>query len=206
MSEPTSDNERMARMLGAMADIDPTFTPFLGGLMGMFNASPWPAELSRYVFGPLVFHCDKATQSSGGNKEIGWLTTDLLQKYSPRIYVERLELARGERPDLVSPTELWMAMYNAVMTAPLLHPLSDIYCWAVHRSMVAGGFSDQEKLEKHRKDCVKITDDDVFGDDNWTISHAYKDMAREIRQKVSSQSEYRVGPPRKMKPWTVRAE
>lgn len=198
------DDTRMRQIMSAFADIDPDFIPFMGELMGMFRSSPWEPELSRYVFGPKIFHVGHGETKGGKGQDIGWLTADLIQKYSPRIVVERLEMANGERPDLVSPTELWMVMYNAVMDSPMRHPLGSIYCWAVLRSLKAGGFRTDEVLEKHRIDCVDITDEDVFGDKNWTVSHTYQDLAREIREKVRRHSNYKVGGPRPRTKYVVR--
>lgn len=199
-----AEGERMLRLLKAMSDLDPSFTPFLGQLMGMFHSSPWPAELSRYVFGPIIVHSARGNHKDPDGS-LGWLTRDLRVKYRDRVHTERLEIAMGKRPDLVSPTELWMVLYNAVHDAPLGYVLSSIYCWAVDRSMEAGGFNTAETRAKYRADCVNITDDDIFTDRHPAMSHEYRSLCREIRQKVCSHSDYRVGAPRRMPRWMVQS-
>lgn len=185
------DKDRMAQLLRALVDVDPTFLPFLGEVMGSFGASPWPPDLSRYVFGPLIVHSSKKSEHQYG-EGIDWLSRDIIKKYKPRVYAERVELANGERPDLVSPTELWMVMYNATMYSPLAHPLTDLYVWAVHRSLAAGGFNDEAVLRKHHADCQIISDDRVFDEKSWTHHHTYRELCGEIRRKVIAHSKYRA--------------
>ncbi len=201
MPETKNDAEqRLMRLTSAMAEIDPDFVGFMGEVMGMFRASPYDLETSRYVFGPLIFHVAHPTTTGRLQpyQDCGWLSGDLIREWSPQARKERIEIANGQRPDLVSPTELWMVMYNATCDSPLRYPLTDIYCWAVHRSMKASGLRDVKKLERHADRIHVIPDTHIFGPgEHWAHAHEYRELARVIRDKVSSASKYRVGRPHK---------
>ena len=94
---------------------------------------PIPVAVLRYATGPLVVHVSHKKDAH----DLGWLGRDTLALWRPRVDIERLEILCGERPDIVSPTEIWLVMYNATMDASLQHQITQIYLWAAMRAYTA---------------------------------------------------------------------
>lgn len=137
-----------------------------------------PLAKLRYTFGPLLYH------SRDGSLE--WHSKDILKRWRHRVDIERLEILAGERPDLVSPTEIWIVMYNAIMTAPMHRPLTELYVWAGHRSAAAAPELVQPDVvatfrERLGNAAPVATDEDIF---NGRLTHEYQELCRIILAKV----------------------
>jgi hypothetical protein len=161
-------------------------TVVFGQMLASFPPDPAiPLPVLKYTFGPLIVHSSQREPDGAG--ALGWLTADLIKKYRPRVDLERIEILTGERPDLVSPTEMWMVMLNAVHDHPLGYTRSQIYCWAVQRSLTYMG--DPAMAAHLRKNSTHVqvdaTDEDVFDGD---LSHDYRELAHEIVAKVVKHS------------------
>ena len=107
-------NGAIAKALKGLVALDPTMLGYVGSFTPF--AAPIPLDVFRYVFGPLIIHC---SEPKAGDGSLGWVSADMLKQWHPRVAIERLEILTGEREDLVSPTELWLVMHNAIMTAPV---------------------------------------------------------------------------------------
>jgi hypothetical protein len=129
-----ADNPTMLLLKGAVALGLPAAV--LGHVIAAFPQDPpIPIAVLRYTFGPIVVHVNH----KGETRDLGWLTQDIVKEWRPRIDLERLEILSGERPDLVSPAELWLVMYNAIMAGRLHHAIEQIYLWAAIRACLASG-------------------------------------------------------------------
>lgn len=152
-------------------------------LMGMVLAAfprepPIPIDVLRYTFGPLIVH---STHQGDG---LGWLTQDVIDKWRPRVSLERLEIFCGERRDIVSPAEIWLVMFNATMAAPLQYRLTEIYLWAAHRAYLAAG---HERPPGWDGNLMRIAgDEDIF---EGHLSDEYRQLCREIIRKVVNHSQ-----------------
>jgi hypothetical protein len=173
-------NNPTTKMLKAMVELDPAFVPTFGSIMASLGTPRIPADVARYTFGPLIVHCAQPSATKG---DIGWLTRDLIEKWHPRVNIERVEILCGERPDLVSPAELWMVLYNAMMDSPMPRDLTELYLWAQHRALTASGFAPEDKLHALKATCQIPSDDAVFGG-SWGLNREYQNLAAEIRRKV----------------------
>jgi hypothetical protein len=150
---------------------------------------PIPLAVLRYTFGPLIVHVPRTTVEKG---DLGWLDRETLRRWQPRVDLERLEILCGERPDLVSPAEIWLVMYNATFEAPLAHPLIEIYLWASHRATIAAGMDSPLTAEGNRHPVV--TDEAVF---DGHLNHEYRELCRAIISTVVAHSQIQRRPPRK---------
>lgn len=160
-----------------------------------FIAEP-PMVLMRYVFGPIVVH---TTKSKGKTYTEGtdWLPASKIRERKPQVQLERLEILCGERPDMVSPTEIWLVMNNATHDAPPSFRLSSIYCWAAVRSMIARGDADKVPSELHPENrlfshMAVPRDEDVF-DPIGVYHHDYVMVCSEIIRKVGQHSGIKRG-------------
>lgn len=155
------------------------------GVMGAVLAAfprdpPIPIDVLRYTFGPLVFH------NNGHHDGLGWHTQDTLSRWRPRVSIERLEILCGERPDIVSPAEIWLVMYNATMEAPLYHDITEIYLWASRRAYLAAGHQKPALWDSNQMQVP--TDEQIF---DGNLSHEYRLLCQAIIRKVVANSQIR---------------
>jgi hypothetical protein len=170
----------VVKMWKVMAELGEPIAPF-GHFFAMTEGERTvPLPLLQYVFGPLVVHVDQihATESPMGS-----ITPDMLKRWRPRVSVERLEILCGERPDLVSPTELVLVMYNAALWRPLSHNARMLYLWAGQRATTAVGMN--QALDLGPGALQLPTDDEIFV--GW-LNRDYRDLANEIIRKVIANS------------------
>lgn len=170
----------VVKMWKVMAEMGQPIAPF-GQFFAMLESERRiPLPLLRYVFGPLVVHVDRTETT----ERLGSITTAMLKRWRPRVDVERLEILCGERPDLVSPTELVLVMYNAALWTPLTHNARMLYLWAGQRATVAVGMNNGLDFSPG---SLKLPDDDeVFV--GW-LNRDYRDIANEIIRKVIAHSQ-----------------
>ncbi len=123
-----------------------------------------------YTFGPLVVHGDPK------------LLDNILPRYKPFVYEERLQILFGQLPDhVVSPTEIMLVMHNVALWGggPLYHTHSEIYLWASAWAVEKAGW-----LTPSVKDTLK--DMPTWQDIQGRYGHDYHAIAAEIRRKVIS--------------------
>jgi hypothetical protein len=183
-----SPDDPTAKMLKGIAELGVGIS-FCGMVMTAFprEKNPIPMAVLRYVFGPLIVHVN-----GGDDGDLGWHSRDSLRTWKPRVEIERLEILCGERPDIVSPAEIWLCMYNATMTSPLVHNLTEIYLWASARACVAAG--KEHPLMRNANLYPLATDHDVLDDDG-RYHHDYRELCREIIRKVIAHNS--LGRPRR---------
>ena len=169
----------VVKMWKVMAELGEPIAPF-GHFFAMTEGERTvPLPLLQYVCGPLVVHVETHEVATD---RLGSITTDMLKRWRPRVSVERVEILCGERPDLVSPTELVLVMYNAALWRPLTHNARMLYLWAGQRAVEASGIIDVAELSN----SVQIpSDQDVF---DGALTQDYRDLANEIIRKVIANS------------------
>jgi hypothetical protein len=176
-----------AKAIKAMLAIGNPPMAVLGAMLLNFPQNPpIPASVLRYVFGPLVVHTMK--QGIGRRvkgQDIEWLEASLIEQWRPRVDAERVEILCGERPDLVSPTEIWMVALNAMMTAPMAHDITQIVLWAGQRSAAAAGKVVPNDLLRGNSGYPLASDADVLFSQGW-LHGEYVRIATEIIRKVTA--------------------
>ncbi len=140
-----------------------------------------PAELRRYVTGPIVVH------SNHGND----LHDHPLHQFKDEIMWERAQIGLGVSPFMVSPTELAMVIHEASFVHPLRNYLAEIYLWAGSHAIAARSEQDKEHFwdmlnggketpPGHRSPV--ITDEMVLTQEPWKSE--YLELSRQVRNKV----------------------
>lgn len=181
----------IAKMMKAMIEMGDGVSPLLGQLLASIQPTPIPLPVLRYVFGPLIVHVVPSQRSDDGG--IGWLDRETLRRWRPRVSMERLEILCGERPDVVSPTEIMLVMNNATHEAPLHYEPAQIYCWASMRAFRGDPTAGTTLFGEGRNQGLLAdipSDDEVF---NGRFSHEYRELCREIVAKVISHSKIASG-------------
>lgn len=163
----------------------------LGTVLAAFpQEPPVPLAVLRYTFGPLIVH---VTQRGAKSGDLGWLSRETIARWRPRVDLERLEIFCGERPDIVSPAEIWLVVYNATHDAPLGHNLTQVYLWAASRAATASGMVNP--LPATLSNVYPLPDDAAIFDGH--LSHEYREVCREIIRKVVQHSPVGRHPPRR---------
>lgn len=179
--------EPMVRMWKIMAENGMSMT-----VLGQFFAlgareKKIPLDLLKYVFGPIVVHTRHGERE---NRGLGWIDDDMLARWRPRIFIERIEILCGERPDLVSPAEIALVMINATYERPLPYQAQQIYCWAVLRAARAIKLATKLEDALSNDQVMRMpTDDEIF---DGYLTHEYRSLGREIIRKVVSHSQIRA--------------
>jgi hypothetical protein len=150
----------------------------LGQLLAVFPSSPpIPIDELRYTFGPIVYHTPRG-------KRDGWMQPETINRWRPRVNLERIEILCGERPDLVSPAEIWLVMYGATLEGPMQRDITEIYLWAAHRAYLASGQQFPPSFYKDHNGFV-VSDEQVF---DGNLAHEYRLLCQAIRRKVVAAS------------------
>jgi hypothetical protein len=146
-----------------------------------------PIAMLRYVFGPLVIHVPPGTPSG----DMAWLDRKTIDRWKPRVYVERLEILCGEVPDIVSATEIWLVTTNALHEAPPRHQLAEVVLWAANRALIRSG--QENPLTKADNTYRLASDEDVI-EGNYSME--YRELSRQIIAKVIAHSQIERRPRR----------